>query len=762
MGRCRWWSTLCLMAVGLLVCDGVISACCAASVPWGPQQVVSTAADGAVSVIAADIDGDGDLDLVSASLLDDKIAWYENVDGAGSFGPQQVVSSEAGGAQSVIAADMDGDGDLDLASPSAGVFFGNNGMKDGCGVYYGNNATCAGCDGVPYSGKVADVCGVCGGDGSGCRGCNFIPIPLGGVWFDGCGVCGGPAGISTCGTPCIASSSAVYDCFGVCNGTAYIDECGMCVEGMTPNTFGAFKDSCGDCFGGDTWRDSCGDCHGSNSRRDDCGICGGNNSHMDSCGVCFGGERSNDNKIVWFENTDGAGFFGPQQVVSCVVDGAQSVIAADIDGDGDLDLASASLLDDKIAWYENTDGAGTFGPQQVVSTAADGAQSVIAADMDGDGDLDLASASQWDNKIAWYENTDGAGSFGPQQVVSTAADGAYSVIAADIDGDGDLDLASASRDDDKIAWYQSSLFAPSSAPKRRSFFEVQANAASSLSFTGYFLIGVFACLAIATIYKRERSSGKVHTGYVGASLLTMLLREHSILGIIFAYPSDPFSRLPRIIALVLQLNVMYATSVAVLIMSKDEEGSIMGYILSGIVSSLMSLLIGLTLFKSTVRSRSARVAALGRLGGMIAACGVTALNIIIILGNELFFPPTLVDYHQTVLVAFSSSLLWSFGAVEPLAIVIKKYLWLEAYVYEPSHDGLSTVAPEDEKGSVVATALDLFRSSSSLSASSSSSRDRGLAGLDLVHEPTDATSVTFLAEQAADNLELTPSSEGEE
>jgi hypothetical protein len=50
-----------------------------------------------------------------------------------------------------------------------------------------------------------------------------------------------------------------------------------------------------------------------------------------------------------------------------------SVYAADIDGDGDMDVLSASANDDKIAWYENTDGAGTFGAQNVISTAANGA-----------------------------------------------------------------------------------------------------------------------------------------------------------------------------------------------------------------------------------------------------------------------------------------------------------------------------------------------------------------------------------------------------
>ena len=52
--------------------------------------------------------------------------------------------------------------------------------------------------------------------------------------------------------------------------------------------------------------------------------------------------------------------FGPQQVVTTAVNEPNSVCAFDLDGDGDLDVLSASTLDHKIAWYANQ-GAGVFG-----------------------------------------------------------------------------------------------------------------------------------------------------------------------------------------------------------------------------------------------------------------------------------------------------------------------------------------------------------------------------------------------------------------
>ncbi|HJQ98398.1 MAG TPA: FG-GAP-like repeat-containing protein, partial [Candidatus Polarisedimenticolaceae bacterium] len=248
-------------------------------VSFGPPRTITTSARGANAIFAADLDGDGDTDLVSASALDDKIAWYENT-GAGSFGPQQVITLLADRASSVVASDLDGDGDLDVLSGS-------------------------------------------------------------------------------------------YD----------------------------------------------------------------------------------DDKIAWYENTDGEGTFGSQQVISTLADGVYSVFAADVDGDGRVDVLSAAGIDYELAWYRNL-GSGTFGSQQVVTALAAGIHSVSAADVDGDGDIDALSASQFDSTIAWYENTDGLGTFGPQQVIYAQASNAWSVIAADMDGDGDTDVVSASWGDDKFRWYQ--------------------------------------------------------------------------------------------------------------------------------------------------------------------------------------------------------------------------------------------------------------------------------------------------------------------
>ena len=75
----------------LLLFGGALHDKAFAQISSDQQVIVGVRTDGAISVHTADLDGDGDADVLSAN--DDKIAWYENL-GGGLFGPQQVITTQ--------------------------------------------------------------------------------------------------------------------------------------------------------------------------------------------------------------------------------------------------------------------------------------------------------------------------------------------------------------------------------------------------------------------------------------------------------------------------------------------------------------------------------------------------------------------------------------------------------------------------------------------------------------------------------------------
>ena len=80
------------------------------------QHVVSDRADGAAETYANDLDGDGDIDMMSAASKNNEVAWYEN-DGLQSF-TERMINDGAKGAYGVFSWDVDGDGDYDVLSAS--------------------------------------------------------------------------------------------------------------------------------------------------------------------------------------------------------------------------------------------------------------------------------------------------------------------------------------------------------------------------------------------------------------------------------------------------------------------------------------------------------------------------------------------------------------------------------------------------------------------------------------------------------------------
>jgi hypothetical protein len=112
------------------------------------------------NVIAADLDGDGDLDLLTANYASASVSLLRN-DGTGQFGPEQRVSvGNQNMPYNVIVGDLDADGDLDLtatifAGPDANTVIVR--LNNGLGFFGGGQAVPVGQG--PESQDLGDVDG---------------------------------------------------------------------------------------------------------------------------------------------------------------------------------------------------------------------------------------------------------------------------------------------------------------------------------------------------------------------------------------------------------------------------------------------------------------------------------------------------------------------------------------------------------------------------------------------------------------------------
>jgi hypothetical protein len=328
------------------------------------KHLLDTSFTGACAAYSADLDGDGDIDVIGGAGSSAGLAWWEN-NGSGSFTKHTLYTQRV---REVYATDVNGDGHVDILRA------GNDYIS-----WYEN-------------------------DGSG----GFTSRSVGSFY----------AAWSVYATD--LDKDGDTDVLGTSHGGGVYDA------------------------GRVAWWEN--DGHQSFTRHLLTDSNAGRNQHgvfatdLDRDGdvdvLCVVGYPTHE--VYWFEN-DGNANFTARHTIGSIGWIGESVYAADIDGDQDIDV-----LTNGGGVYEN-DGTQMFTCRDIdnIGTA------IYPVDLDNDGDIDVVS------EYAWAEN-DGNGSFTSNRFsdYSAFAD-AYVVHAADLDGDQDLDIvAPDANDDDSLVWWE--------------------------------------------------------------------------------------------------------------------------------------------------------------------------------------------------------------------------------------------------------------------------------------------------------------------
>lgn len=143
-------------------------------------------------------------------------------------------------------------------------------------------------------------------------------------------------------------------------------------------------------------------------------------------------------KLVILLLNQGAGTFAPSPTTLSTGSSPTAIAAADLDGNGTSDLVVLTLGSNTLSvWLGN--GAGTFGARTDYATGS-APTSLAIGDVNQDGLPDILVGHSIDANSALFLGT-GAGAFAPRVNVATGP--VNSVLLADVNGDGRLDLIDA-------------------------------------------------------------------------------------------------------------------------------------------------------------------------------------------------------------------------------------------------------------------------------------------------------------------------------
>ena len=398
---------------------------------FAPKQFIANVSNNAIGKIDANlIDSDQNIDVITASDLNDTISWYSNVDGDGSSWEQNTLLNRY--AYGPTPLDFDGDGDKDFLAYSStneiALFKSQNGLGD---FELFEKIL------LPYN--IGKITGFEDFDGDGDI---DLPVSADGIVLlknDGEGHFGNEQVISTIGSGYLFASDV--------DGDNDMD----LLSAIPYHGFYWHENVSGQ---GDSWTD-----HLIDFETDEwpsitvSGDCD-NDGDLDIITVAEVG-MYDQAWIDWYENM-GNGNFNTSHHVSTNLLSLGSIYPIDIDNDGDLDLLTYGWTSydgstGKVVWHENIDGQGHFNSEHLILNLR--CRFVKAIDFDLDNDIDLVCIDK-NNVLFWLENTDGLGNFSNQQIISNNSYTKNSMTPIDLDGDLDIDIMLNYPNSNTILWLE--------------------------------------------------------------------------------------------------------------------------------------------------------------------------------------------------------------------------------------------------------------------------------------------------------------------
>ena len=376
-----------------------------------------------------DLDNDGDLDILSCSIYDSKVVWYEN-DGNGGFDKLKIISNHYYSYTFNTAEDLDGDGDLDVIATASFanviVWFENFGSGEFSSDILlddnviGINDVVTG--DVDNDGDVDIFCA---------SGDDYLV-----TWFENHGN-GNFSSKKTVTTGLYKVNSvdlADFDGDGlmdVLSNESYVSDKICWMKNMGNGFFGPQQTVT----------------TGVNVPLYTYAKDVDNDGDMDviSC-------SASDDDFYWWSN-DGFGSFSYEATISSA-NWARRISSADLNHDGHLDMVcSSGTWPNYYVWIKLNDGNAQFTSTYWLTDSLVNPAEFDFGDINNDGLTDILIMGRDANEIHWFEN-DGSGINYIDHYFDYTLDDISSMDIADFDNDDKIDIVLASRNNNSILWYK--------------------------------------------------------------------------------------------------------------------------------------------------------------------------------------------------------------------------------------------------------------------------------------------------------------------